>query len=287
MDFYKTLDISPKASFQEIKKAFRVLALKHHPDRCAGGDAAAMKKANEKIQEIIEAYETLRDAKLREAYDARHAQGRQHESWRAAGRAADQGDDDAACYEFDEEAFIRTYRSGTLSREDREKIYSVEKKPWMTPAQKEMFGQISGSEECWDLWEADEKFFNHPKSVNDLESLIRSIGRCDARYTPDKIAQRVSEVFVEHPDYVAPIFPIALVYYEKLDGVGVKEMFSTIGVLAGKKLAKSLVLADIERISSKEIRDFILSAYNNPDHYRPKRSASPSCMLGAKDCALK
>ena len=52
MDYYQTLGIGRDASQEEIKKAFRSLASKHHPDK--GGDTA-------KFQEIQEAYATLSD----------------------------------------------------------------------------------------------------------------------------------------------------------------------------------------------------------------------------------
>ena len=45
MDYYKVLGVSEKASGDEIKKAFRKLSLKHHPDR--GGDSDVFKKINE------------------------------------------------------------------------------------------------------------------------------------------------------------------------------------------------------------------------------------------------
>ena len=62
-DYYKILGISKIASDDEIKKAYRKLALKYHPDknRSAG--------AEEKFKEIAEAYEVLSDAKKREVYD--------------------------------------------------------------------------------------------------------------------------------------------------------------------------------------------------------------------------
>lgn len=59
-DYYKTLGVSRDASADEIKKAFRRLARKHHPD--AGGDEA-------KFKEINEAYEVLSDDKKRKLYD--------------------------------------------------------------------------------------------------------------------------------------------------------------------------------------------------------------------------
>ncbi len=59
-DYYKTLGVSRNASSDEIKKAFRRLAQKHHPD--AGGNEATFK-------EINEAYEVLSDDKKRKLYD--------------------------------------------------------------------------------------------------------------------------------------------------------------------------------------------------------------------------
>ncbi|XP_014474313.1 PREDICTED: dnaJ protein homolog 1-like [Dinoponera quadriceps] len=62
-DYYKILGIAKGASDEEIKKAYRKLALRYHPDknRSAG--------AEEKFKEIAEAYEVLSDAKKREVYD--------------------------------------------------------------------------------------------------------------------------------------------------------------------------------------------------------------------------
>ena len=59
-DYYKTLGVSKDASERDIKKAFRKLAQKHHPD--AGGDEG-------KFKEINEAYEVLSDPKKRQVYD--------------------------------------------------------------------------------------------------------------------------------------------------------------------------------------------------------------------------
>ena len=64
MDHYKTLGVSETATPDEIKTAFRKLAMQHHPDR--NGDEAEFKKINE-------AYETLSDPKRREEYDTNRA----------------------------------------------------------------------------------------------------------------------------------------------------------------------------------------------------------------------
>lgn len=63
-DYYKTLGVKETASEEEIKKAFRKLAKKHHPDT-QGGDKAA----EERFKHISEAYEVLGDKKRRQEYD--------------------------------------------------------------------------------------------------------------------------------------------------------------------------------------------------------------------------
>src|SRR6187402_766384 len=64
-DPYEILGIAKTASEAEIKKAFRTLAKKHHPDKHAG-DAAAQKR----FQEISGAYDILGDTQKRAQYDA-------------------------------------------------------------------------------------------------------------------------------------------------------------------------------------------------------------------------
>lgn len=63
-DYYKTLEIPPVASPQEIKKSFRRLALKYHPDKNAGNHLSEAQ-----FREIQEAYEVLSDPKKREEYN--------------------------------------------------------------------------------------------------------------------------------------------------------------------------------------------------------------------------
>ncbi len=63
-DYYEVLGLSRSATQDEIKKAYRKSALKHHPDRNPG-DTAAEKK----FKEISEAYEVLSDEKKRQIYD--------------------------------------------------------------------------------------------------------------------------------------------------------------------------------------------------------------------------
>lgn len=65
-DYYEILGVARNASDDEIKKAYRKLAMKYHPDRNQG-DAA--KAAEEKFKEVKEAYEILSDPQKRAAYD--------------------------------------------------------------------------------------------------------------------------------------------------------------------------------------------------------------------------
>src|SRR4026207_2467920 len=63
-DYYATLGVSRAASDEEIKKAFRKLARKYHPDV-----AKDKKVAEEKFKQINEAYEVLSDPEKRRKYD--------------------------------------------------------------------------------------------------------------------------------------------------------------------------------------------------------------------------
>lgn len=74
-DYYKILGVSRDASADEIKKAFRKLAAKYHPDRHHGDKAM-----EEKFKEINEANEVLSDASKRKAYDALGSNWRQGQS---------------------------------------------------------------------------------------------------------------------------------------------------------------------------------------------------------------
>lgn len=63
-DYYSTLKVSRDASESDIKKAYRKLAMKHHPDRNPGN-----KESEEQFKKLSEAYEVLSDPQKRQAYD--------------------------------------------------------------------------------------------------------------------------------------------------------------------------------------------------------------------------
>ena len=65
-DYYEILGVAKTASVEDIKKAYRQLALKHHPDRVP---AEQKKEAEERFKEISEAYAVLTDPQKRQVYD--------------------------------------------------------------------------------------------------------------------------------------------------------------------------------------------------------------------------
>lgn len=97
-DYYKVLGVGENASQDEIKKAYRKLAVRYHPDKHPDDK----KKAEEKFKKISEAYYVLGDKKRREEYEAARKGG-------FAGQFA-------GAEGFDFNDFIRQARSGSAGR---------------------------------------------------------------------------------------------------------------------------------------------------------------------------
>ena len=70
MGYYRELEVSPCATEEEIKGAYRRLALETHPDRQRQNGTEARKRAEERFKRIGEAYNVLRKREVRAKYDA-------------------------------------------------------------------------------------------------------------------------------------------------------------------------------------------------------------------------
>ena len=68
--YYKTLGVAENASQEEIKKAYRALCMKWHPDRWATGTEEEKKKAEDEFKKVAEAYDTLGDEEKKRQYDS-------------------------------------------------------------------------------------------------------------------------------------------------------------------------------------------------------------------------
>ncbi|RPA90763.1 DnaJ-domain-containing protein [Choiromyces venosus 120613-1] len=72
IDYYAALEVSPQATQQEIREAYKKAALKNHPDRVSHNDPSRASRTR-KFQQINDAYYTLSDPQRRRDYDATRA----------------------------------------------------------------------------------------------------------------------------------------------------------------------------------------------------------------------
>ncbi len=98
MDPYATLQVNREAGAEEIKKAYRKLSLKFHPDTSGGDDTAG-----DKFKEINEAYSTLKDSEKRKEYDLGGSLWGQHDGSRtnSYGRSGAHSDSSGRCNNSD------------------------------------------------------------------------------------------------------------------------------------------------------------------------------------------
>lgn len=125
-DYYQTLGIERDASHDDIKRAYRKLVRKYHPDVNTGPDAAA---AEVKFKDVGEAYEVLQDPEKRAGYDQLGANWQEGQSFRPppdwdegfefSGGGYTQADPDAFSAFF-EDLFARRGREGPSMRSERQ-----------------------------------------------------------------------------------------------------------------------------------------------------------------------
>jgi len=106
-DYYKALGVSEGATTEEIKKAYRDIAKKHHPDRNPDD-----KGAEERFKEATEAYDVLSDDEKRQKYDRLRRMGGMRPGSGGRGRTGF-GDDEGMSYED----FMRKF--GTAAQRER------------------------------------------------------------------------------------------------------------------------------------------------------------------------
>lgn len=99
VDYYRVLEVPKSATVAEIKKAYRKLALKWHPDK----NPDNMDEANKRFKEISEAYEVLSDEKKRRVYDQYGKEGLIN----GGGRSRSRHDDE---FDFGGNFFTFTFR---------------------------------------------------------------------------------------------------------------------------------------------------------------------------------
>ncbi len=69
-DYYKILGVDKNASADEIKRAFRKLALKHHPDRHSSAEPSVREEEEKVFKEVSSAYSILSDPDKKSRYDS-------------------------------------------------------------------------------------------------------------------------------------------------------------------------------------------------------------------------
>jgi len=108
-DYYKILGVNKKASQDEIKKAYRKLALKYHPDKNPDD-----KKADKTFKDVNEAYEVLKDPEKRKKYDQLGANWNKYQQY---------GDQGFSGFGFGGKGQSGSYRTGFGQDSDFEDLF--------------------------------------------------------------------------------------------------------------------------------------------------------------------
>lgn len=177
MDYYKILGVNKNSSPEELKQAFRRLAMKHHPDK--GGDEAEFKKINE-------AYAVLSDDQKRSNYD----NPQQHQSWGFSGQQSPSPGDP-----FDFEDIFRHVRN-FQDRAQRTKNPDA-----ITDVVINLEQVYSGTDMLVDVGYAREVIYINPGTRNGTKLRIK--GKGPSRYKDSAPGDLIVRINVEMPDNMA------------------------------------------------------------------------------------
>jgi len=181
MDYYKTLGVNKSSSADELKQAYRKLAMKHHPDK--GGDEAEFKKINE-------AYAVLSDPQKKSDYDNPAAQhGRTGFNWTHQGQSAP-GDP------FDFEDIMRHARNVF-----NEKYQSQRNPDAITDVYINLEQVFSGTDMLVDVGYAREVIYVNPGTRNGTKLRIKNKG--PSRYKDSPPGDLIVRINVDIPDNMA------------------------------------------------------------------------------------
>ncbi len=89
LDYYQLLGVPRDATALAIKRAYKGLAKKLHPDKFVAADKAEMARINAEFLKLKEAYETLFDAGRRAAYDRKYPEAREMHPFRSSATAGE------------------------------------------------------------------------------------------------------------------------------------------------------------------------------------------------------
>lgn len=154
-DYYEVLNVSERASVDEIKKAYRDLAKKYHPDANPNN-----KTAEEKFKEISEAYYVLSDAKKRQEYDS-FKKGGFSQAYGGGGRGGAQGFQGAQGFDYEE--ILRAFRGAQSGGGRRGARFSGGARGF-----EDIFGDLFGGGEA-----QDEYAYGAPAVSPDLTATLK------------------------------------------------------------------------------------------------------------------
>ncbi|EPT04206.1 hypothetical protein FOMPIDRAFT_1021919 [Fomitopsis schrenkii] len=123
-DYYQILGVSPTASQDEIRQAYKIQSLKTHPDRLARATPEEKRVATEKFQAVADAYYMLSDATRRREYDDIYASRRPRDRTSEPGASANYFETFANMFGKGQNAGAQPPRGGAGERPDADHVFA-------------------------------------------------------------------------------------------------------------------------------------------------------------------